>query len=134
MWKMRLQEQYDARSLSCTKPCSIATLLSIVTSVKYGKTPRGIKITDKQLKPELTNKLALNLQGAQRDTTLLTRNPTQPFTELNLQHYEILDCEPLHDVKGHLYNLLPEIPHLLEEPLKSECLLIVNTQQFQNRK
>ena len=126
---------------------SIATLQSVVTSGKYGKTPgqlkpldglkvcqlreelnaRGIKVTDKQLKPELAEKLALTLQGAQRAPTLLTGNPTQPLTELNLQHYEILDCEPLHDVKGHLFNLLPEIPHLLEEPLKSECLLILNT-------
>ena len=44
-----------------------------------------------------------------------------------------MDCEPLHDIKGHLSNILPEIPHLLPEPLKSECQQILDTTQTQNK-
>ncbi len=33
----------------------------------------------------------------------------QSLPDLNLSKYEILDCEPLHDIKGHLANILPEI-------------------------
>ena len=35
------------------------------------------------------------------------------MSELNLQSYTILDSEPLHDLKGHLTNLLDELPHIL---------------------
>ena len=124
MWRLRLQGQYDARSLLCTKQTLDINSYSSVSG-KYGNHWRkGIQIIDKQLKPELTEKLALTLQGAQSAPTFLTGNPTQPLTELNLQHYEIPDCEPLHDVKGHLSN---HLPYLLEEPSKSEFLLILNT-------
>lgn len=76
------------------------------------------------LKPELQEVLSTTLQGAPRVPTLLTLNPTQPLSALNLDLYEILD---LHDIKGHLYNLLPEIPNLLCEPLKSECVQVLET-------
>ena len=46
---------------------------------------------------------------------------------LNLSRYEVLDCEPLHDVKGHLYNLLPEIPNLLQSNLGKECQQLLDT-------
>ena len=46
---------------------------------------------------------------------------------MNLHRYEVLDCEPLHDIKGHLQNLLPEIPFLLPSNLKEECQLILET-------
>ena len=59
--------------------------------------------------------------------TLLALNPTQSLASLNLETYEVLDCEPLHDMKGHLNNLLPEIPHLLPPPLKTECQQIIDT-------
>ena len=65
----------------------------------------------------------------QRVPTLLTLDPTQSLASLNLSKYEVLDCEPLHDIKGHLYNLLPEIPHLhvLPSRLSSECQQILDT-------
>ena len=28
-----------------------------------------------------------------------------------LKNYEIISCEPLHDVKGHIINLYEEIPY-----------------------
>ena len=126
---------------------SLTTLQTLVTSGKYGNSPgqlkpldslkvselreelhaRGVPDTWNKLKPELQEVLATTLQGAQRVPTLLTVNPSQSLSALNLEHYEILDCEPLHDIKGHLYNLLPEIPNLLSEPLKSEYIQVLET-------
>jgi len=38
---------------------------------------------------------------------------------LNVSEYTILDCEPLHDFKGHLKHLLTELPYILYgEPLE----------------
>ena len=36
-------------------------------------------------------------------------------------------CEPLHDLKGHLYNLLPEFVALLLSPLHEECKIILDS-------
>lgn len=77
---------------------------------------RGIK-TNGLLKLQLTYCL----------TDILTLDPAQSLTTLNLSKYEVLDCEPLHDIKGHLYNLLPEIPELLPSQLKSECQQLLDT-------
>ena len=44
---------------------------------------------------------------------MLLTNPVQALRDINLGRYEILACEPLHDVKGHLHNLLDELPHIL---------------------
>ena len=84
---------------------------------------RGLQ-TASLLKPQSLNDI---LQGAQRVPTLLTLNPRQPLTSLNLSMYEVLDCEPLHDIKGHLHNLLPEIPHLLPQELSSDCQQLLDT-------
>ncbi len=69
----------------------------------------------------------MELKGAQRVPTLLTLNPTQTLLSLNLHEYEVLDCEPLHDFKGHAYNLLTEIPTLFESPLKEEIKTLIET-------
>lgn len=39
---------------------------------------------------------------------LLQPTPLTPIEDLNLQHYEISPIEPLHDIKGHLSNLIEE--------------------------
>lgn len=69
-------------------------------------------------KPILQEELRTILKGVHRVPTLLLTNPTQPLSELNLHRYTILNSEPLHDLKGHLSNLLMEIPHLLENSHK----------------
>ena len=48
-----------------------------------------------KLKPALQSELTTTLKGVQRVPTLLTLNPTQTLQSLNLEHYEIIDCEPL---------------------------------------
>lgn len=80
-----------------------------------------------KLKPALQSELTATLKGVQRVPTLLTLNPTQTLQSLNLEHYEIMDCEPLHDYKGHAFNLLQEIPHLFSSPLKENIKDIIET-------
>ena len=52
---------------------------------------------------------------------MLLENPMQSLASLNLEHYEVLPCEPLHDLKGHIENILHELPELLDNELKREC-------------
>ena len=35
-----------------------------------------------------------------------------------LEHYEILGCEPLHDIKHHIENMYAELPHHLNKAEK----------------
>ena len=49
------------------------------------------------------------LRGIQRVPTLLFHTPnTEAFEELNLQFYEISSIEPMHDLAGHIKNILQE--------------------------
>ena len=113
------------------KPRSLEDLQSLVLTGKFGNQSGQLKPLDNllveqlreelnargfdtsgKLKPALQNELTMELKGAQRVPTLLTLNPPQTLQSLNQQEYEILDCEPLHDFKGHAFNLLTEIPTL----------------------
>ena len=134
-----------AHALNCKWRC-LADLQQLVVAGTYGKTAgclkpldglyveqlreelqsRGLQ-TDNKLKPQLQEELTELLSGAQRVPSLLILNPTQSLSSLNLPRYEVLDCEPLHDLKGHLSNLLPEIPHLLPPGLKEQCQQLLTT-------
>ncbi len=46
------------------------------------------------IKKALTKHLKDHLKGVQRVPSLLLTNPTEPLENLNLQHYQILECEP----------------------------------------
>ena len=86
-------------------------------SRNYGKSfmlARGMYDTD-VVKKELEQQLHDVLKGAQRVPTLLLLNPQQALSDLNLQNYAVLDCEPLHDLKGHLKNLLEILPEILDK-------------------
>ena len=125
---------------------SLDNLQHLILAGKFGNAPGKLKpldgllvadlreelktrkiITDGKKKPQLQSELTELLQGAQRVPTLLTQNPTASLTSLNLQNYEILDCEPLHDLKGHYYNLLPELVALLPSPVQQECKAILDS-------
>ena len=66
--------------------------------------------TDKN-KDELEDTLKQILKEVQHVLTLLLLNPMGARSDLNLDQYTVLDCEPLHDLKGHLINLCKELPH-----------------------
>ena len=85
-------------------------------------------------KPQLVQSLKSTLRGAQRIPSLLLLNPTQRLSEINLQHYTILDCEPLHDLKGHIYNIFDELPSLLDKPLAVEVKALLDTDMGKDMK
>ena len=62
--------------------------------------------------------------------TLLIADPTASF---NLQHYTVLNCEPLHDLKGHLRNVFTELPHILEGDMKKICEDIIDTNFYKDK-
>ncbi len=75
---------------------------------------RGIYTQDRT-KEELEDNLKSILKGVHMyPCTLLLLNPTASLSDLNLEQYTIIDCEPLQDLKGHLIHLTKEIPFLLQ--------------------
>ena len=74
-----------------------------------------------QHKPELQKDLKHILKGVNRVPSLLLLNPQQSLQDLHLTNYSIVNCEPLHDVKGHLANLLEELPALLPSEQREKC-------------
>ena len=59
------------------------------------------------------------MRGKQRVPALLFNNPQASLSELCLQEYEILPCEPLHDVGYHIENVFTELPaHLKDQESK----------------
>ena len=136
--------QYLPGVLNLVNTLTIHHLLPLYTGGECGKKPGHIKpfeaLKTQEMKKELqtrnwkttgstkktlTEDLKKNLKGVQRVPSLLLTNPTEPLENLNLQHYQILDCEPLHDLKGHLSNLLQELPTQIEQPLSGEVRGII---------
>ncbi len=78
-----------------------------------------------KLKPELMEDLTKCLKGVQRVPTMLIGQPTQSLSQCNLSRYEVLDSEPLHDIKGHLSNLFEELPYIVGPSLKKEITDII---------
>ena len=77
---------------------------------------RGVRFCSLESKSSLTKKLEEELSGAQRVPALLFSNPKAKLDQLNLQHYEVLACEPLHCVGNHIKNLYEELPnHLIKD-------------------
>ena len=79
----------------------------------------------------MNEKLTEVLRGVQRVPSLLLHNPTQNISTLNLQHYTILECEPLHDMKGHLRNIFDVLPSILEKKLALRCKELLDVDLFQ---
>ena len=78
-------------------------------------------------KLDLSNTLRGILCGAQRVPSLLLANPTLSLEALHLQHYTILDSEPLHDLKGQLFNLFTELPYILKGDVKESRQQIIKS-------
>lgn len=74
---------------------------------------RGIMVSNKMLRVYLDALLNDTLRGVTRVPALLLINPTQSLSSLNLGAYEVLASEPLHDIKGHIINLITELPYVL---------------------
>ena len=75
--------------------------------------------TDKW-KDVLKATLKRNLRAI-RVPTIMLLNPTCKHSDLNLDEYEMLDCEPMHDLKGHLFNMNKKLPYLLTRDVRKSC-------------
>lgn len=110
--------------------CSLAKLQALVLAGKHGnkagvlKAFEGLRVSEireelmargnwevDKNKKELDVVLSSILRGAQRVPSLLITDPHQSLDDLNLSDYVVADCEPLHDLKGHLQHLLTELLH-----------------------
>lgn len=119
-----------AYSMRC-KYRTLADLQSAALDGKYGKQVRPFqRLNAKELqedlrarnvhhtcrtKRDLQKELTRVLKGIQRVPTLLLDNPAISLAEMQVQRYSVLDCEPLHNLKGHLANLFTEIPCILSD-------------------
>ena len=82
---------------------------------------RGVPVDDEMKKDELHLILDNTLRGVARVPALLITNPAQSLQSLGLQRYEVVANEPLHDLKGHITNLITELPHILKDESATEC-------------
>ena len=63
------------------------------------------------------------LCGVQRVPSLLMFSPKRALGDLNLQDYEVLPFESLHDLEGYLGSVLRKLPSVIQNgALKKRCL------------
>ena len=63
-------------------------------------------------------KLKTEMHGIQRVLSLLINCPEGDLSLMGLENYEILACEPLHDIENHIKNVFEEIPHHMADKKK----------------
>ena len=78
-----------------------------VQELRKELTARGVHV-GKKLKPELTLQFNELRQGLNDVPALLQSTPQAQLKDLNLERYEISPIEPLHDIKGHIGNIIDE--------------------------
>ncbi len=98
----------------------------LVAELREELKARGVFDIDR-LKPELQQELTEILRGIQRVPALLLENPKQQLGSLNLSRYELMACEPLHDLKGHIHNLLEELPGILPPAAADKCQTLLDS-------
>ena len=79
---------------------------------------RKVSFACKSSAKDLLELLIKEMHGILRLPALLFQNRTDNLDELFLQHYEILNNEPLHDVSHHTQNLYEEIASHLPKDFK----------------
>ena len=82
-----------------------------VSELREELTARGIQ--DTTMKDKVAEMLESTLSGVVRVPALLLTNPTQSLSTLNLDRYEVIASEQLHDLKGHIINFITELPYIL---------------------
>lgn len=77
-------------------------------------------------KLELQKEFHTQRKGITNFPALLTSNPQVDLVETNLHHYEISPSEPLHDLKGHMANLIGEIKGRVTGLTKTEVDKVIS--------
>ena len=93
---------------------------------------RSVKFSVNQDLPVLKELLACEVHGIQSVPALMFSCPNSTLEELNLQMYEVLGTEPLHDISNHVKNLYEEIPFKFEKETKKSIVNIINV-SFKNK-
>ena len=73
-----------------------------------------------QPKGELLNMYCEEMAGIHRLPALLFEEPDATLESLHLHQYDVLSCEPLHTIKGHITNLFEELPRQVPKKLKND--------------
>ena len=82
---------------------------------------RGIDIYNLKSKQDLQTKLDEVLHGICRPPALLLNQPQKTTEEHNINYYEVMSCEPLHDLTNVIQNLIVELPnHVTDKSTKTE--------------
>ena len=66
----------------------------------------------------MLTKLITEMHGIQSVSSLLFNCSEGDLILMGLENYEILACEPLHDIENHIKNLFEEIPHQMADKKK----------------
>ena len=66
----------------------------------------------------MLQKLKTEMHGIQMVPSLLFNYPEGDIDLMYLGNYEILACEPLHDIENHIKNLFEELPHHMADKKK----------------
>ena len=74
---------------------------------------RGITIEQGMKKDQLQEELDDVLRGVIRVPALLLTDPTESILTLGIERYEVVASEPLHDLKGHIINIITELPSII---------------------
>ena len=68
-------------------------------------------------KAELQEELTSLLHGIVRPPALMLSHPKKSSSELNIGQYEVLGCEPLHDITNLVQNVITELPNHIKDPV-----------------
>lgn len=97
-----------------------------VNELKRELGARLVHIEEGMLRNDLQRELDNILRGVIRVPALLLANPTQSLLSLGLERYEIVASEPLHDLKGHIVNLITELPQVLPPEAMTQCTHLID--------
>ncbi|XP_078684908.1 uncharacterized protein LOC144918223 [Branchiostoma floridae x Branchiostoma belcheri] len=75
---------------------------------------------------ELCMILKNELHGIKRPPALLFHCPETSLESLNLEKYEVLPCEPLHDISHHIQHIFEELPFHVSSDVKNDIKQVYN--------
>ena len=87
---------------------------------------RSIKYTCQSITKELQGLLDCEMHGIQRLPAVLFNNHALALKDINLENYEILKNEPLHDVSNQIKNLYEEMPNHVPKDMRSSFKKIIS--------
>ena len=87
---------------------------------------RGMATANKK-KPQLEKQFDELRRGIVNVPALIQDTPETPLCEIGLEYYEVSPVEPLHDIKGHLSNLIDELRISLNGEVKEKVEAICST-------